>query len=58
MTGERTRSIISQGDYLALVSQTAVKTRELTDAEALTTQKSTVYTPPERADDGTGPLPY
>ncbi len=33
------RGDISQGDYLALVSETARKTRELTDAEALATQK-------------------
>ncbi len=33
------RGDISQGDYLALVSETAGKTRELTDAEALATQK-------------------
>ncbi|EKC7217698.1 phage tail tape measure protein [Salmonella enterica] len=34
---------ISQGDYLALVSETAAKTRELTDAEALATQKKTQF---------------
>lgn len=33
------RGDISQGDYLALVSEAAAKTRELTDAEALATQK-------------------
>ncbi|QUI98524.1 hypothetical protein KCP74_20200 [Salmonella enterica subsp. enterica] len=38
-TGE-VRRYLSQGDYLALVSETAVKTRELPDAEALATQKS------------------
>lgn len=34
---------ISQGDYLALVSETAAKTRELTDAEALATQKKAQF---------------
>ncbi|AXC68579.1 phage tail tape measure protein [Salmonella enterica subsp. diarizonae serovar 59:z10:-] len=34
---------ISQGDYLALVSETAAKTRELADAEALATQKKTQF---------------
>ncbi|EAO3575112.1 phage tail tape measure protein, partial [Salmonella enterica] len=37
------RGDISQGDYLALVSQTARKTRELTDAEALATQKKAQF---------------
>lgn len=37
------RGDISQGDYLALVSETARKTRELTDAEALTTQKKAQF---------------
>ncbi|EBJ7453140.1 phage tail tape measure protein [Salmonella enterica] len=37
------RGDISQGDYLALVSETARKTRELTDAEALATQKKTQF---------------
>ncbi|EAP8781878.1 phage tail tape measure protein [Salmonella enterica] len=34
---------ISQGDYLALVSETTAKTRELADAEALATQKKTQF---------------
>ncbi|ELL0548238.1 phage tail tape measure protein, partial [Salmonella enterica] len=34
---------ISQGDYLGLVSETARKTRELTDAEALATQKKAQF---------------
>ncbi|EBG1930725.1 phage tail tape measure protein [Salmonella enterica] len=34
---------ISQGDYLALVSETAAKTRELADAEALATQKKAQF---------------
>ncbi|HCL5307928.1 TPA: phage tail tape measure protein [Salmonella enterica] len=34
---------ISQGDYLALVSETATKTRELADAEALATQKKAQF---------------
>lgn len=34
---------ISQGDYLALVSEAAAKTRELTDAEALATQKKAQF---------------
>lgn len=34
---------ISQGDYLALVSETAAKTRELTDAEALAAQKKAQF---------------
>ncbi|EOV0285016.1 phage tail tape measure protein [Salmonella enterica] len=34
---------ISQGDYLALVSETTAKTRELTDAEALATQKKAQF---------------
>lgn len=34
---------ISQGDYLALVSETAARTRELTDAEALATQKKAQF---------------
>ncbi|HGJ4365482.1 TPA: phage tail tape measure protein [Salmonella enterica subsp. enterica serovar Thompson] len=37
------RGDISQGDYLALVSEAAAKTRELTDAEALTTQKKAQF---------------
>ncbi|HCL4760367.1 TPA: phage tail tape measure protein, partial [Salmonella enterica] len=37
------RGDISQGDYLALVSETAAKTRELSDAEALSTQKKTQF---------------
>ncbi|EEP9439255.1 phage tail tape measure protein [Salmonella enterica subsp. enterica serovar Reading] len=37
------RGDISQGDYLALVSETAAKTRELTDAEALATQKKAQF---------------
>lgn len=37
------RGDISQGDYLALVSETARKTRELTDAEALVTQKKAQF---------------
>ncbi|EHI2671480.1 TPA: phage tail tape measure protein [Salmonella enterica subsp. enterica serovar Saintpaul] len=37
------RGDISQGDYLALVSETAARTRELTDAEALTTQKKAQF---------------
>ncbi|EEM3688256.1 phage tail tape measure protein [Salmonella enterica] len=37
------RGDISQGDYLALVSETARKTRELTDAEALATQKKAQF---------------
>lgn len=37
------RGDISQGDYLALVSETAAKTRELTDAEALSTQKKAQF---------------
>lgn len=34
---------ISQGDYLALVSETAAKTRELADAEALAAQKKSQF---------------
>ncbi|EOF5838411.1 phage tail tape measure protein [Salmonella enterica] len=34
---------ISQDDYLALVSETTAKTRELTDAEALATQKKAQF---------------
>ncbi|ECM3181904.1 phage tail tape measure protein [Salmonella enterica subsp. enterica serovar Newport] len=34
---------ISQGDYLALVSESAAKTRELADAEALATQKKAQF---------------
>ncbi|ELQ7070414.1 phage tail tape measure protein [Salmonella enterica] len=34
---------ISQGDYLALVSETTAKTRELTDAEALATRKKAQF---------------
>ncbi|EKR8296145.1 phage tail tape measure protein, partial [Salmonella enterica] len=34
---------ISQGDYLALVSETTAKTRELADAEALATQKKAQF---------------
>ncbi|EKT5904091.1 phage tail tape measure protein, partial [Salmonella enterica] len=34
---------ISQGDYLALVSETVAKTRELSDAEALATQKKAQF---------------
>ncbi|EGY4506363.1 phage tail tape measure protein [Salmonella enterica] len=34
---------ISQGDYLALVSETTAKTRELADVEALATQKKTQF---------------
>ncbi|EBG4073778.1 phage tail tape measure protein [Salmonella enterica] len=37
------RGDISQGDYLALVSETAAKTRELSDAEALATQKKAQF---------------
>ncbi|EJJ0002844.1 phage tail tape measure protein, partial [Salmonella enterica] len=37
------RGDISQGDYLALVSEAAAKTRELTDAEALATQKKAQF---------------
>lgn len=37
------RGDISQGDYLALVSETAAKTRELTDAEVLVTQKKAQF---------------
>lgn len=37
------RGDISQGDYLALVSETAAKTRELTDAEVLATQKKAQF---------------
>lgn len=37
------RGDISQGDYLALVSEVARKTRELTDAEALATQKKAQF---------------
>ncbi|EDZ9931156.1 phage tail tape measure protein [Salmonella enterica] len=37
------RGDISQGDYLALVSETAAKTRELADAEALSTQKKAQF---------------
>lgn len=37
------RGDILQGDYLALVSETAAKTRELTDAEALATQKKAQF---------------
>ncbi|EAT1856530.1 phage tail tape measure protein [Salmonella enterica] len=37
------RGDISQGDYLALVSETAARTRELTDAEALATQKKAQF---------------
>lgn len=37
------RGDISQGDYLALVSETAAKTRELSDAEALSTQKKAQF---------------
>lgn len=37
------RGDISQGDYLALVSEAAAKTRELTDAEALVTQKKAQF---------------
>ncbi|EJP3173080.1 phage tail tape measure protein [Salmonella enterica] len=34
---------ISQGDYLGLVSETTAKTRELAEAEALSTQKKTQF---------------
>ncbi|EPO2859015.1 phage tail length tape measure family protein, partial [Salmonella enterica subsp. enterica serovar Newport] len=34
---------ISQGDYLGLVSETTAKTRELTEAEALATQKKAQF---------------
>ncbi|EFR1984229.1 phage tail tape measure protein, partial [Salmonella enterica] len=34
---------ISQGDYLTLVSETVAKTRELSDAEALATQKKAQF---------------
>lgn len=37
------RGDISQDDYLALVSETTAKTRELTDAEALATQKKAQF---------------
>ncbi|ECH2931206.1 phage tail tape measure protein [Salmonella enterica] len=37
------RGDISQGDYLALVSETTAKTRELAEAEALATQKKTQF---------------
>ncbi|EAW7941230.1 phage tail tape measure protein [Salmonella enterica subsp. enterica serovar Virchow] len=37
------RGDISQGDYLALVSEAAAKTRELTDAEALAKQKKAQF---------------
>lgn len=37
------RGDISQGDYLALVSETAARTRELTDAEVLATQKKAQF---------------
>lgn len=37
------RGDISQGDYLALVSEAAAKTRELTDAEELATQKKAQF---------------
>ncbi|HBI4847885.1 phage tail tape measure protein [Salmonella enterica] len=37
------RGDISQGDYLALVSEAAAKTRELTDTEALATQKKAQF---------------
>ncbi|EAM7060066.1 phage tail tape measure protein, partial [Salmonella enterica] len=37
------RGDISQGDYLALVSETTAKTRELADAEALATQKKAQF---------------
>lgn len=37
------RGDISQGDYLALVSEAAAKIRELTDAEALATQKKAQF---------------
>lgn len=37
------RGDISQGDYLALVSEAAAKTHELTDAEALATQKKAQF---------------
>lgn len=37
------RGDISQGDYLALVSEAAAKSRELTDAEALATQKKAQF---------------
>lgn len=37
------RGDISQSDYLALVSEAAAKTRELTDAEALATQKKAQF---------------
>ncbi|EBX9172108.1 phage tail tape measure protein [Salmonella enterica subsp. enterica serovar Kandla] len=37
------RGDISQDDYLALVSETAAKTRELTDTEALATQKKAQF---------------
>lgn len=37
------RGDISQGDYLALVSEAAAKTRELTDAESLATQKKAQF---------------
>ncbi|EAM4820883.1 phage tail tape measure protein [Salmonella enterica] len=37
------RGDISPGDYLALVSEAAAKTRELTDAEALATQKKAQF---------------
>ncbi|HAU2960535.1 TPA: phage tail tape measure protein [Salmonella enterica subsp. diarizonae] len=37
------RGDISQGDYLSLVSETAAKTRELTDAESLATQKKAQF---------------
>ncbi len=37
------RGDISQGDYLSLVSETGAKTRELTDAESLATQKKAQF---------------
>ncbi|EHF9644631.1 phage tail tape measure protein [Salmonella enterica] len=37
------RGDISQGDYLALVSETAAKTRELTDTEAIATQNKVQF---------------
>ncbi|EBP6127582.1 phage tail tape measure protein, partial [Salmonella enterica] len=37
------RGDISQGDYLTLVSETVAKTRELSDAEALATQKKAQF---------------
>ncbi|EKM6056334.1 phage tail tape measure protein [Salmonella enterica] len=37
------RGDISQGDYLTLVSETVAKTREISDAEALATQKKAQF---------------